>query len=104
MACAMAQQAPVNPPSGGTPDQIPFDIPCTSPINVERAKFIVAAAEAEAHKRNWKMSIAVVDPNGDLIYFVRMADAMVASVTVSQAKARTSARFRRPTQAFYNAH
>ena len=29
---------------------------------------------------------------------------MVASVTVSQAKARTSARFRRPTQVFYNAY
>jgi glc operon protein GlcG len=77
------QQAPANPPSGGIPDQIPFDIPYASPISLERAKFIVGAAEAEARKRNWKVSIAVVDPNGDLIYFVRMDDAMVASVAVS---------------------
>jgi glc operon protein GlcG len=104
MVCALAQQAPANPPSGGIPDQIPFDIPYASPIRLERAKFIVGAAEAEARKRNWKVSIAVVDPTGDLIYFVRMDDAMVASVAVSQAKARTSARFRRATQAFYNAY
>jgi glc operon protein GlcG len=89
---ARGQQPPTNPLSGGTPDKIPFDTPHGSPINLQRAKQAVAAAEGEAQKRNWNMSIAVVDPNGELIYFVRMDDAMVASVSVSQAKARTSAR------------
>jgi uncharacterized protein GlcG (DUF336 family) len=95
---------PANPPSGGTPDQIPFDIPYGAPINLERAKQVLAAAEAEANKRNWKLNIAVVDPNGDLVHFVRMDGAMLASVTICQDKARTSARFRRPTQIFYNAY
>jgi glc operon protein GlcG len=104
---ALAQQpaaGPAIPPSGGTPDKIPFDIPYGSQIDLDRAKEIIAAAEGEAGKRNWKLSIAVVDPNGELIYFVRMDGAMLASVTISQAKARTAARFRRPTQIFYNAY
>jgi glc operon protein GlcG len=33
-----------------------------------------------------------------------MDGAMLASVTISQGKARTAARFRRPTQVFHNAY
>jgi glc operon protein GlcG len=74
------------------------------PITAEKAKQTLGAAEAEAKKRNWKMNIAVVDPNGDLINFLRMDGAQVASVKISQGKARTAARYRRPTQVFYNAY
>ncbi|MGU3537637.1 GlcG/HbpS family heme-binding protein [Methylobacterium sp. A54F] len=91
------------PSSGGTPEKMPFDIPYGAPIPLERAKAVLAAAEAEAKKRNWKMNIAVVDPNGDLLHFVRMDGAQLASVTISQNKARTSARWRRESRVFYNA-
>src|SRR5271169_45732 len=101
---AIAQQQPANPAASGTPDVIPFDIPYGMPITAEKAKQILSAAEAEAIKRGWKESIAVVDPNGELIQFLRMDGAMLASVTISQGKARTAARFRRPTQVFYNAY
>jgi glc operon protein GlcG len=107
---ALAQQAPApaappaNAPAGGTPDAMPFDIPYGMPIGAEKAKQIAAAAEAEAKKRNWKMNIAVVDNNGELIYFLRMDGAQIASVAIAQGKAHTAARFRRPTQAFYNAY
>ncbi|HEU4358622.1 MAG TPA: heme-binding protein [Xanthobacteraceae bacterium] len=102
---AIAQQPPpANPPSGGTPDAMPFDIPYGAAISAEKAKQILAAAEAEAKKRNWKMNIAVVDTNGDLVHFLRMEGAQIASVTISQGKARTAARYRRPTQVFYNAY
>ena len=100
---AIAQQPPANPPSGGTPDAMPFDIPYGMAITGEKAKRIPAAAEAEAKKRNWKMNIAVVHKNGDLVYFLRMDGAQIASVPISQGKARTAARYRRPTQIFYNA-
>lgn len=103
---ALAQQpaapAPANAPSGGTPDAIPFDIPYGQSIGGERAKQVLAAAEAEAKRRNWKMNIAVVDTNGELVHFLRMDGAQIASVTVSQGKARTAARWRRPSQTFYN--
>src|SRR5256714_5484491 len=101
---ALAHQPPANPPSGGTPDAMPFDIPYGRAITGEKAKQILAAAEAEAKKRNWKMNIAVVDTNGDLVHFLRMDGAQIASVAISQGKARTAARFRRPTQIFYNAY
>jgi uncharacterized protein GlcG (DUF336 family) len=67
---------------------------------MERAQSLIQAAVAEANKRGWAMNIAVVDPNGDLITFARMEGAMLASIVLSQHKARTAARYRRPTQAF----
>lgn len=94
---------PVPPSAGGTPDAMPFDIPYGQSIGLERAKQVMAAAEAEAKKRNWKMNIAVVDTNGELVHFSRMEGAQIASVTVSQGKARTAARYRRETRVFYNA-
>jgi glc operon protein GlcG len=97
--------APATPPAaGGTPDAIPFDIPYGVSIGLERAKQVMAAAEAEAKKRNWKMNIAVVDTNGELVHFSRMEGAQIASVSISQGKARTAARFRRESRAFYNAY
>ncbi|GEP07249.1 glcG protein [Methylobacterium oxalidis] len=92
------------PPAGGTPEQMPFDIPYGAPISLERSKQVLAAAEAEAVKRNWKMNIAVVDTHGDLVHFVRMDGAQLASVTISQNKARTAARWRRESRVFYNAY
>src|SRR5579864_4665639 len=45
------------------------------------------------------MNVSVVDPNGDLIAFGRMDGAQLASVSISQHKARVAARYRRPTHA-----
>jgi glc operon protein GlcG len=95
---------PAQPPSGGTPDAMPFDIPYGMSIGLEKAKQLVAAAEAEAKKRNWKMNIAVVDTNGEPVLFERMEGAQIASGTISINKARTAARFRRESRAFYNAY
>jgi uncharacterized protein GlcG (DUF336 family) len=94
---------PAQPPSGGTPDAMPFDIPYGVSIGLEKAKQVMAAAEAEAKRRNWKMNIAVVDTNGELVHFSRMEGAQIASVPISIGKARTSARFRRESRLFYNA-
>lgn len=94
---------PAPPSSGGTPDATPFDIPYGVSIGLERAKQVMAAAEAEGKKRNWKMNIAVVDTNGELVHFSRMEGAQIASGTISVGKARTSARFRRESRLFYNA-
>jgi glc operon protein GlcG len=96
--------APATPPAaGGTPDAMPFDIPYGQSIGLEHAKQVMAAAEAEAKKRNWKMNIAVVDTNGELVQFERMEGAQIASGSISVGKARTAARFRRESRLFYNA-
>src|SRR5665647_1734761 len=41
---------PAQPAAGGTPDVMPFDIPYGVSIGLERAKQVMAAAEAEAKK------------------------------------------------------
>ena len=95
--------SPTQPSAGGTPDAMPFDIPYGQSIGLEKAKQVMAAAEAEAKRRNWKMNIAVVDTNGEIVMFERMEGAQIASGTISIGKARTAARFRRESRAFYNA-
>ena len=101
---AQTATAPAQPSAGGTPDAMPFDIPYGVSIGLERAKQVMAAAEAEAKKRNWKMNIAVVDTNGEPVHFSRMEGAQIASVSISIGKARTAARFRRESRLFYNAY
>ena len=99
-----AQTPAAAPPgAGGTADGIPFDIPYGTPVGLEMAKKMIAAVEAESAKHRWKMNIAVVDTHGDLVHFSRMDGAQLGSVVVSQGKARTSARYRRESRAFYNA-
>jgi glc operon protein GlcG len=106
---AMAQQqpAPAAPPAppdlNAIPDKMPFNIPFGTPITMDRAQGLVKAAVDEATKRGWAMNVAVVDPNGDLVAFGRMDGAQLASVPISQHKARVAARYRRPTRAFEDA-
>ena len=71
------------------------------PINLETAKKVADAALAEAKKRNWNiMCITVVGPSGDLVFFQKMDNCQYASISISQHKARTAARYRRPTVVF----
>jgi glc operon protein GlcG len=74
-----------------------------SSIGVEAARKIAATAVAEARKNGWTVSVAVVDIAGDLLFFERMDQTQVASVQVSQEKARSAVRFKRPTKAFEEA-
>src|SRR6476661_8695005 len=69
-------------------------------ITADVAKKLAAPAVAEAKRNNWTMAVAVVDPAGDLVYFEKMDDTQVASVVVCQDKARSAARFKRPTKTF----
>jgi len=70
------------------------------PIALEAAKKVAAPALAEAARNNWAMAVAIVDPAGDLVYFERMDTTQLGSVTVAVDKARSAARFKRPTKAF----
>lgn len=69
-------------------------------VSADGADAALAAARAEAGKRSWTMSIAIVDPAGDLLAFHRMDGASPASIQNALGKARTAARFRRATQAY----
>ena len=74
-----------------------------NPITAETAKKLAAPAIAEARKNQWTMAVAVVDPWGELVYFERMDDTQVGSVDIAIGKARSAARFKRPTKAFQDA-
>jgi glc operon protein GlcG len=103
-ASAQTPAPPAPPAAGGLPDKVPGDIPYGQSIGAEKAKQVLAAAEAEGKKRGWPLCIAVADTNGDLVAFLRMEGAQVGSVVVSQGKARTAVRYRRETRIFYNAY
>jgi len=71
-----------------------------TPITADVAKKAAAAAIAEARKTSLNMAIAIVDPNGFLVYFEKMDNTQNGSVSVAQDKARAAALFKRPTKAF----
>jgi uncharacterized protein GlcG (DUF336 family) len=94
-----AQTPPAANPLDAVPDAMPFDVPYGAPISLEQAQGAIAAAIAEAKKHNWKLNVAVVDSGTNLVAFERMDGAQLASIAVSQHKARAAASFRRETKA-----
>ena len=72
----------------------------TKVLTSEAVKNAMAAAEAEALANGWRLSIAIVDAHGELLAFHRMDGASLPSIEIAQAKARTSARGRRPSSAY----
>lgn len=97
---ALAQAQAPAPDLNAVPDKMPFNIPFGTPITMDKAQAVIAAAVAEANKRGWPEDFAVVDNHGDLVAFVRMDGAQLASIAIAEHKARTAARYRRPTLAF----
>ncbi len=97
-----AQPAAVRP-QDVVPEKMPFDVPYGAPVGLERAQAVVAAAVAECASRGWKMNVAVVDSGANLVAFARMDGAQLASVAISEHKARAAATFRRETRAYEEA-
>jgi len=77
--------------------------PIGAPVSVETAKKAAAAALAEARRNNWLMAVAVVDPNGTLVYYEKMDNVQLGSADVCIDKARSAALFKRPTKALQDA-
>ena len=88
-------------PAGATP--LMSQTRTTHVLTLEAARKATTAAEAEARRQGWEMSIAIVDPSGTLLHFIRMDGAPASSVDLSLGKARTSARFRRPSKSLADA-
>ena len=105
---ASAQQAGAAPAMGASapypldvvPEKMPFATPYGAPIPLAKAQAAIQAAMAEASKRGWAMNIAVVDSGTNLVAMVRMDGAQLASIAISEHKARASVKYRRPTKVF----
>jgi uncharacterized protein GlcG (DUF336 family) len=82
------------------PDKMPFNTPYGAPIGAQSARALIDAAVAEATRRGWAFNIAVVDSGANLVAFLRMDGAQLASISIAEHKARTAVKFRRPTRIF----
>lgn len=74
--------------------------PYGPPISGADARRIAEAALAHAAARGLNLAVAVVDPAGDLVCFLRSDEVQRASIDVALAKARCAARYKRPTKTF----
>ena len=63
-------------------------------------QIIIAAAQAEAIKNNWAVTIAIVDDGGHLLNLDRMDNAIPVSVYIATAKANTAAMGRRESKVY----
>jgi glc operon protein GlcG len=63
-------------------------------------KKIAAAAEAEALKNNWAVTIAIVDDGGHLLHLQRLDGAAPISAHIAPAKAHTSAMGQRESKIY----
>ena len=73
----------------------------TQPVlGLDDVKAIAAAAEAEALKNQWAVTIAVVDAGGHLLWLQRLDGAAPVSAAIAPAKARTAALGRRETKVY----
>ena len=69
-------------------------------LTLEDARRIAVAAEAEATRNQWAVSIAVVDDGGHLLWLQRLDGAAPISAQIAPAKAQTAAVGRRESKVY----
>jgi uncharacterized protein GlcG (DUF336 family) len=73
----------------------------TKPVlELEDTRRIAQAAEAEARRNNWAVSIAICDDGGHLLWLQRLDGAAPISAEIAPAKARTAALGRRESKVY----
>lgn len=71
-----------------------------STLELADVKAIASAAEAEALKNSWAVSIAIVDDGGHLLWLQRLDGAPPISAQIAPAKAQTAALGRRESKVY----
>ena len=69
-------------------------------LELADVKAIAAAAEAEAQKHHWAVSICVVDDGGHMLWFQRLDGAAPISSHIAPAKAHTAAMGNRESKVY----
>ncbi len=69
-------------------------------LGIDDARRMAAAAEAEAQRHGWAVSIAVVDDGGHLLWLQRLDGAAPISAQIAPAKACTAALGRRESRIY----
>jgi glc operon protein GlcG len=74
------------------------DLPSRKYLNLAGIKVMVAAAEAEAQKRNVQVTICIVDASGNLLFLQKADGAGLNTIQFAQKKARHAAIYGRPSK------
>ena len=74
------------------------DLPTKKYLNLAAIKTMVAAAEAEAKKRNVEVTICIVDESGNLLFLQKADAASLNTIVWAQKKARHAAFYRSPSK------
>ncbi|WP_180128049.1 heme-binding protein [Rhodoferax sp. BLA1] len=69
-------------------------------LELSDVKLIAAAAEAEALRNQWAVTIAIVDDGGHLLWLQRLDGAPALTAHIAPAKANTAALGRRESKAY----
>ncbi|HXK06170.1 MAG TPA: heme-binding protein [Verrucomicrobiae bacterium] len=75
------------------------DLPTRKYLNLAALKTMVAAAEAEAQKRNVQVTICIMDESGNLLFLQKADGATLNTIQFAQRKARYAALYGRPSAA-----
>ena len=73
-------------------------LPTRKTLTLKVARRVAAAAETEAKRNNWAVSVAVVDDAGHLMLFHRLDGAKLVATDIAIRKARTAVYFQGPTK------
>ena len=83
------------------PKQVSYGAMKSKPfLTLEDARAAAAAAEAEASKNGWAVTIAITDDGGHLLWMQRLDGAAPISAEIAVAKARAAALGRRETKGY----
>lgn len=74
------------------------DLPTKKWLNLAAIKTMVAAAEAEAQKRNVQVTICIVDESGNLLFLQKADGAGINTIHFAQRKARHAALYGHPSK------
>lgn len=75
------------------------DLPTRKWLNLAAIKTMVAAAEAEAQKRNVQVTLCIVDESGNVLFLQKADAASLNTIQFAQKKARHAALYRSPSRA-----
>jgi glc operon protein GlcG len=74
------------------------DLPTKKYLDLAAVKTMVAAAEAEAKKRNVDVTICIVDDSGNLLFLQKGDAAPINTIEFAQKKARHAAMYKSPSK------
>ena len=77
---------------------IGVDLPTKKYVNLSAVKTMVAAAEAEARKRNVDVTLCIVDESGNLLFLQKADTAPLNTIDFAQKKARHAALYKSPSK------